>query len=452
MSGTEAQWKARPALAERRAEGAAARQHKPRTTLANLTTTGRDPMAILEEQDATRVQQMVPLRHERMSASPFAFYRATAAIMAADLANDADTGISVGSCGDAHVANFGFYASPQRTILFDVNDFDEAAWAPWEWDVKRLVTSIVIAGRATDRDRGVVRDAAYRAVRRYTLVIAEASETSPLERYWAHFDEHTSVDAIDKISRNVLKDAINAARKRTGESAVRKMTRPDADGRLRFIIEPPAMIAVPEPLQEVAEARMRAYMRSANVDIRLLLQHYTKSDTAFRAVGVGSVGTRCYVTVLQDGDGNTILLQTKEAQQSVLIKYGKAPQPDGALELLEEYGEGGRVVGMQRVLQAVSDPFLGHMSDDNGDYYVRQFRDMKGGIDMETLADEQFTRFGEACASTLAHAHGRTADAAQVAGYIGSSSVVADAVVAWADAYADLAYEDWKAFVARPRP
>jgi uncharacterized protein (DUF2252 family) len=449
MTGDEATRAARPSLAERLESGRAVRRRTPRRDLAQLTTTGRDPLAILDEQDASRVPQMLPLRHERMAASPFAFYRGTAAVMAADFARDPHTGISVGSCGDAHVANFGFYASPQRTLLFDLNDFDEAAWAPWEWDLKRLVTSIVIAGRATDRSADVVDSAAHRAVRTYTRAIARAASTSPLERYWAHFDAKASKGAIDKVSRRVLIKAVRAARKRTGDRAVRKMTETGPDGRLQLIVTPPAMFHLDAALEADAEERLRAYATTAGVDIQLLLLHYSMSDTAFRAVGVGSVGTRCYVTVMEDGDGNALLLQTKEAQQSVLIRYGGAKQPRRAVEHIERFGEGGRVVGMQRVLQAISDPFLGHASDANGDYYIRQFRDMKGGIDTATLQDDPFIRYGEACAVTLARAHGQTADAGRVAGYIGRGEAVAEAVVAWANAYADLSYEDWTQFVAR---
>ncbi len=448
MTDTESSRPALPSLAQRLAAGRAERDRVPRGDLAQLTTSGRDALGILEEQDATREERVLPLRAERMAASPFAFYRGTAAVMAADLARDARTGISVGSCGDAHIANFGFYASPQRTLLFDLNDFDEAAWAPWEWDVKRLVTSIVIAGRATGRTDQIVQTAARHAVDAYSKRIARAARTSPLQRYWTHFDAKASVHAISKSSQDVLLRAVRSARKRTGDHAVRRMTERGPDGRLRLIIRPPAMFHLDTALEADAEARLRAYARTANVDIQMLLLHYSASDTAFRAVGVGSVGTRCYLTVLEDGDGNALLLQTKEAQESVLIRYGRAAQPAAAVKHIERHGEGGRVVGMQRVLQAISDPFLGHSRDDDGEYYVRQFRDMKGGIDAETLDDEPFTRFGEACAITLARAHGQTADAGRVAGYIGKGRVVGDAIVAWANAYADVSYGDWQAFVA----
>lgn len=451
MTDTESARPAIPSLAQRLAAGKAERRRTPRHDLARLTTAGRDPLGILAEQESTRVQQVLPLRAERMAASPFAFYRGTAAIMAADLARDASTGISVGSCGDAHLANFGFSASPQRTLLFDLNDFDEAAWAPWEWDVKRLVTSIVVAGRATGRKDEVVETAARSAVDAYSRRLERAARKSPLERYWTHFDAKASVHAIEKSSRDVLLGAVRSARKRTGEQAVRRMTERGPDGRLRFIIRPPAMFHLDAALEAEAEARLRAYARTANVDIQMLLLHYSASDTAFRAVGVGSVGTRCYLTVLEDGDGHALLLQTKEAQESVLIRYGRAAQPAAALEHIERHGEGGRVVGMQRVLQAISDPFLGHSQDDHGAYYVRQFRDMKGGIDAEALADEPFRRFGEACAITLARAHGQTADAGRVVGYIGNGRIVADAIVAWANAYADVSYGDWKAFVAKKK-
>ena len=186
-----------PGTTDRRAFGRDARGRLPRRKLSALTTTGRDPLAVLASQNATRVPELVPLRAERMSASVFAFYRGAAAVMAADLARDASTGITVASCGDAHVANFGFYASPQRTLVFDLNDFDEAGWAPWEWDLKRLVTSVVLAGHETSRGDGVVREAAAAAVRTYARVLDRLVQRDPLTRYFEHFSPHALLDSYD---------------------------------------------------------------------------------------------------------------------------------------------------------------------------------------------------------------------------------------------------------------
>ncbi|MGB4778449.1 DUF2252 domain-containing protein [Microbacterium sp.] len=434
--------------AEQTAAGRDRRHAVPRRNLSQLTTTGRDPLGILEEQNQTRVAELVPLRTERMSASPFTFYRGTAALMAADLARDESSGIAVASCGDVHVANFGLYASPQRDLVFDLNDFDESAWAPWEWDLKRLVTSVVVAGRATGRDDDVVGEACLATVRTYARLMTVFVERSPLARYYEHFDAEGGLGVHDKAGRHVVRDAIRQARKRTGEQAARKLTQVDADGRRWFVEAPPAMTHTDAEIKRRAERDVLEYARTASVDIQLLLQHYSMSDTVRRAVGVGSVGTRCFVTVFQDGDENVLLLQTKQAGQSVLAQYGEHRQPQHLNDLIDSSGEGARVVALQRILQGVSDPFLGHFRNESGDYYVRQFRDMKGGIDIETLDDGPFSLYAQACAATLARAHSQSPNAAAVAGYVGRGEAVADALLEWSYAYADVSKADYEAFLA----
>lgn len=434
------------------AVGKALRSSRPRRGLAALIPGPRDPLGILDAQNASRVPELIPLRAERMAASAFAFYRGTAALMAADLAREVDaqtsTGIVVASCGDAHVSNFGFYGSPQRTLVFDLNDFDEAAWAPWEWDLKRLVTSIVIAGQATARDDTVVAAAARRAVVSYARALATFTAQAPVARYFLHFDAAGGLELPDRAGRRVVKKAIRHARRRTGEQAARKLTTPDAHGRLRFAEAPPAMTHLDADTAGRVERSIEAYIDSAQADIRLLLRHYVVSDTVRRAVGVGSVGTRCYVSALQDGDDNVLLLQTKEAGPSVLVAHGGCRQPDDVTALVERRGEGARVVALQRILQGVSDPFLGSFRGDSGDFYVRQFRDMKGGIEMETLDDGPFELYARACATTLARAHSQSPGSAMIAGYLGTGHQAADAVVEWAYAYADLSRADYARFLA----
>lgn len=441
-----------PSIAHQQAFGRAARQAVPRSSLSHLETSGRDPLGILRAQDAGRIPELVPIRAERMSASPFAFYRGTAALMAADLAAGPSSGIRVASCGDAHVANFGFYASPQRTLVFDLNDFDEAAWAPWEWDLKRLLASIVIAGQATSRDEAIVRDAALAAVRTYARSMAALVALSPLERYYQHFEVSGAATGLDMRSRRVVKGAIRDAQKRTGERAARKLTERGENGRLQFIDVPPTMTRVDPDFDAVVEFAIDSYELTTNVDIRLLLQHYTVSDTARRVVGVGSVGTRCFVTVLEDGAGNPLLLQTKEAGRSVLVEYGGQAQLPALAKAIEANGEGARVVAMQRILQGVSDPFLGYMRGPRADFYLRQFRDMKVGIDMDTLEDTPFLRYAQSCAATLARAHAQSPTAAAVAGYIGNGRLVGEALLEWSYAYADLSLADYEAFISQPAP
>ncbi|WP_431804710.1 DUF2252 domain-containing protein [Microbacterium sp. bgisy203] len=430
------------------AQGRDRRRATPRRSIANLVTTGRDPLSILDAQNASRVAELVPLRTERMSASPFTFYRGTAALMAADLAAGPSSGILVASCGDAHVSNFGFYASPQRTLVFDLNDFDEAAWAPWEWDVKRLVASIVIAAQASGRDGAVTRTAAEGAVHQYAHALRESRASSPVGRYYQHFDAAGGLGDGSSSARRVLRDAIADAEERTSERATRKLTTRGEDGLRRFVEQPPTMTHIDDAATREITGALEKYLLTTRSDIRLLLRHYVASDTVRRVVGVGSVGTRCYVSVLVDGDGHALLMQTKEAGRSVLIEYGGCAQPSEIDELIANEGEGGRVVALQRILQGVSDPFLGHFRGPAHDYYVRQFRDMKGGIDAEALDDASFVLYARACAAVLARAHAQSPTASLVAGYIGNARVITQALLDWAYAYAEVSRADYEAFLA----
>jgi len=432
----------------REAEGRDRRRDVPRSRLSRLGDGRRDPIGIIQAQNATRMPDLVPLRVERMAASPFAFYRGTAAIMAADLAAGPSTGILVPSCGDAHVANFGFYASPQRTLVFDLNDFDEGAWAPWEWDVKRLVTSIVISGQAVNRNQRVVEEAALSAVRTYAGHLAATTATSPTVRYYLHFDPKTVFGELDAETRRTMRKAMREAKHRTGERAARRLTERDEDGRLRFVDAPPTMTHVDEVVEENILEAIRRYTESVHVDIRLLMRHYVMTDIVRRVVGVGSVGTQCALVLLQDGDGNALLLQAKEAGRSVLIEHGGIKQPAEVTAYVEEHGEGGRVVALQRILQALSDPMLGHLRAVRGiDFYVRQFRDMKGGVDTELLEDVPFRHYADACSAVLARAHAQAVVAPAVVGYIGNGRVVGEAILEWAYAYAELSRRDYELFV-----
>jgi uncharacterized protein (DUF2252 family) len=432
---------------ELRERGRAQREVVKRSALSRVPKDGRDPMGVLEAQNQDRVPDLLPLRRERMSASVFTFYRGTAAIMASDLAKEPDSGIYVASCGDAHVSNFGFYGSSQRSLLFDLNDFDEAAWAPWEWDVKRLVTSVVVAGRATDRDPDVVADAARATVRAYLRALEADSELDPVSRFYLHFDAASAREGLDPQSQQVLDKAAERARRRTGDRAARRLTALDDQGRVRFVESPPAMTHADEQMIPAMQEAITNYLASAAVDVRLLMRQYRIVDAARRAVGVGSVGTRCYLFLLQDGDGHSMILQAKQAGRSVLEEYGHAPQPDELTEAIAINGEGARVVGLQHILQAQSDPFLGHLPGLVGDFYVRQFHDMKGGIEIDTLDDIPFGRYAAACAVLLARAHGQSGNSPEILGYAGKGKSVVRNLVEWAYAYADVAEKDYAEFL-----
>ncbi|GAB3596424.1 DUF2252 domain-containing protein [Microbacterium tumbae] len=441
-------WSRPASRAELLERGRLIRAQLPREELAILSVGERDPLGILAQQDAERVPELVPLRTERMSASPFAFYRGTAALMAADLADAPHSGILVASSGDAHVSNFGFYASASRDLMFDLNDFDEAAWAPWEWDLKRLVGSVVVGGQASGRDDAVIQNAIGAAVMGYVRGIRSVSELSPTARYFTHFDVASTRTLLDREARHAIRTSVKRARKRTGERAARRLTEVDPDGRRRIVRVPPTTVDVePEALESVHRL-IDEYRRTAGADIALLLEHYTLSDVARRVVGVGSVGTRCYLVLFQDGEDNTLLMQPKQASRSVLVEYGRMPQPKALQNLIEAEGEGARVVSMQRILQALSDPFLGHFRGPHGDYYARQFHDMKGGIDVEELDDGPFETYARACGATLARAHGQSETATIVAGYIGGGRTVTAALREWAYAYARISLSDHERFRA----
>lgn len=441
-----AEWTRPSSRAELLERGRLARRRTPRSSLATLSSGPRDPLGILASQNADREPDLVPLRYERMSASPFAFYRGSAALMAADLADAPHSGIFVASCGDAHVSNFGFYASPQRDLVFDLNDFDEAAWAPWEWDVKRLVASIVVGGQASGRADGVIESAVRATVASYLNGLRTGTLRSPTDRYFTHFDVESTSKLLDKASRKAIRGAVKRAQRRTGERAAQRLTEVGDGGRRRFVHRPPTMTPVDPEIDDRLHELISAYRRTTTADVALLFEHFQVSDIARRVVGVGSVGTRCYLVIFQDGEGNTLLMQSKQASQSVLVEYGHAQQPAPLLATIDVSGEGARVVALQRIMQALSDPFLGHVRSANDDYYVRQFHDMKGGIEVEELDDGPFGTYARACGATLARAHSQSATATTVAGYIGSGRTIADALLAWGYEYAGVSLRDYEAF------
>ncbi len=441
-------WNPLPSASQLAAAGRQLRKRVPRRALATLSSRPRDPLGILAAQNATRLPELIGLRTERMSADAFAFYRGTAALMAADLADDPHTGLHVASCGDAHVANFGFYASRMRTLMFDLNDFDESAWAPWEWDVKRLVASVVIGARHSGRSDQVTQRATSGAVLAYRHVLNEAVALSPTHRFFSHFDAEAGMTRLDGESRRVLQAAIRSAQKRTGERAVRRLTTRAADGRMRFVERPPTMTRLTAEESSRVHEYVDRWHDSAAPDVRLVVRHYDIADAARRVVGVGSVGTRCALVLLQDRNDHALILQSKEATTSVLEQYGRIAQPETLTRLIETGGQGARVVALQRILQAMSDPFLGYLRANQADLYVRQFHDMKGSIEVDQLEDRPFIEYAQACAATLARGHSQSPEAATIVGYLGSGHAVAEAITQWSHAYADLSAQDHRDFVA----
>ncbi|MFF1634546.1 DUF2252 domain-containing protein [Leifsonia sp. NPDC058248] len=444
-------------------QGRAARATVPRTSHARYQPDAhRDPLGVLERQNEKRLPDLVPLRMSRMLQDPFAFYRGTAAIQAADLAGGPNTGATVAICGDAHIGNFGLFASPERSMVFDLNDFDEATLGPWEWDVKRLVTSVVIAARARGAGTEEVREAASRAAAAYRNGLREALRVDVVERFFRAAvvnDGHQ----FGKASRVVVQAAMKAADKRTAKRLIARITETAEDGSVRVIESPPRLTHVGPAIERRVSEVIERYRTTVTSDISLLLAQHTITDAARRVVGVGSVGTQCYIVVLTGPAGEPLVLQVKEATDSVIHEFGHVPvgTVDGVDPVILAANPGYRVTAHQRILQAVSDPFLGYLTVAGIGFYVRQFRDKNVSFPIAAMPAEAFTEYVTACSTILARAHSRSPDGAFIAGYIGTGSAFADAVVDWSHAYADQSLLDFEAlqeavdagrFTVAPRP
>lgn len=440
-----------------RAEGRAARTRVPRGAHGEFRCPDRDPVAIFEQQNRTRLPELVPIRYERMTESPFAYYRGSAAAMAADLSTEAVTGPHVVASGDAHLANFGLYASPERRVLFDLNDFDEAYPAPWEWDVKRLAASVWLAGRHTGCTEQQCRDATLATVCSYRETIRFLSGLTATERFYFQVD----AEEIEQASRNpeAIRAVVQKARSRTSEQVLRKLTVTTADGVPRIVDQPPIVRHLDIGSLDAIERIVASYRATVRADAQLLLSQYRVVDFAMRIVGVGSVGTRCFLVLLLGPADEPLFLQVKEAGRSVLETHGGIRETPHRVEAdLIAHGQGARVVGAQRILQAHSDPLLGWITGVPGadgvrrDFYVRQFRDMKGSVQWERLRPAQSEQYGRLCGALLARAHSQSPDGAFVAGYLGRGTVFDEAVARWSAAYADRTEQDWKALCTSAAP
>ena len=442
--------------AERRERGKRARGPVPRRSHGRYEPAPDrpDPIELLREQDTNRIPDLVPLRYQRMLQTPFTFFRGGAAIMASDLASTPRTGFTVQACGDAHLSNFGVFASPERRLVFDVNDFDETLPAPWEWDVKRLAASVEIATRwrgfrEADRQAAVVA-----TVGEYRRAMLDFAGQGDLAVWYAHLvvDEagprlRASAPPAD---RRHAEKMLTRARTRDHLDAFTKLIR-DIDGQPRFISDPPLLVPI-EQLFSIASAQefeadvqraLANYHHSLTADRRHLLAGYRFAHLARKVVGIGSVGMSAWV-VLMIGrdDSDPLILQLKQAQASVLERYVGPSAYANA---------GQRVVVGQRMMQAASDIFLGWQRITfNGverDYYVRQLRDWKGSVDVEQMGPTGFIEYGRLCGWTLARAHARSGDRIAIAGYLGQSSTFDDAIVEFAARYAEQNEHDHQALL-----
>jgi uncharacterized protein (DUF2252 family) len=425
------------ARSERLATGKALRERVPRESHADWKAprNGRDPVAILEASNGGRLKDLVPIRYGRMVRSPFTFLRGSAALMAHDLATTPATGIKVQACGDCHLLNFGAFATPERNLVFDLNDFDETLPAPWEWDLKRLVTSFVIAGRDNRLSDDEGLDAVLACVRAYREHLRECSSLRPLEVWYQRLDAETLIKAApDAKGRKFRQQIADRARERVLDNLFPKITT-QVGGRHRIVDQPPILFHVDEPDfdQRVREAAAD-YRDSLPDERRVLLDRYRLEDIALKVVGIGSVGTRCFIGLLFSEDGHPLILQFKEAVRSVLEPFaGKSAYVN----------QGQRVVVGQRLMQSSSDIFLGWVRGRRGyDFYVRQLRDMKMSMPMEGLSATQLKLYAGICGWTLARAHAKSGDAATISGYLGKSDAFDRALGAFALAYADQTQKD----------
>ncbi len=448
-----------PSVEERRVAGVAARETCPIASLgAWKPRTASDPaIDLIEQQSVTRDPSLVPLHYERMGVSPFTFYRGSAVIMAADLATMPVTGLEVQCIGDAHVGNFGIFMSHTRHLVFDVNDFDETAPGPWEWDVMRLVASIEVCGRNRGFSKQDRQDAVRACAKQYRRTMARFAEMGELDVWHAHLDVERMLDEfeLDGKTGRTIRKVVEKAREKDSVRAADRLTVRD-DGRLRFDSRPPELVPLaelsaeqgydPAQLSHALRGLLSTYFESLPRDCRALLGRYRLQDAARKVVGVGSVGRRAWIALLTGRDENDpLVMQVKEAEESVVERYWR---PSG----FASHGE--RVVEGQRLVQSTSDFLLGWTSvptTDGGarDYYVRQLWNGKGSIDLTALGPESLENVARLCAWSLAHAHARTGDEIAIAAYLDDGRAFEDAMWDFARAYADQNEADYQAFIER---
>ncbi|HYB29616.1 MAG TPA: DUF2252 domain-containing protein [Solirubrobacteraceae bacterium] len=440
-------------VAERIARGKAARAEVPRSSHAifDPPPMRADPVELLERQAATRVPELVPIRYGRMLVSPFTFYRGAAMIMAHDLGPTPRSGLTVQCCGDAHLSNFGVFASPERRLVFDVNDFDETLPGPWEWDVKRLAVSMLIAARdngyrAKDEER-IVLD----TVARYRTAMAEFASMSDLDVWYSRLEIESLIEELAPQFKQKLvqrtEQALAKARTKDSMTAFSKLTE-SVNGEVRIVDQSPLIVPIEqlapgqerEEMFEALHQLLRGYRQTLEFDRRVLLEQFRLTDFARKVVGVGSVGTRAWIALLLGRDEDPLFLQMKEAEASVMEKI---------LGPSEFSNHGERVVTGQRLMQATSDIFLGWLHVRSGldekprDFYGRQLKDWKGSAEIEQMVPKGMATYGTLCGWTLARAHARSGDRIAIASYLGNGDRFDRAILEFSEAYAEQNERDY---------
>ncbi len=430
-------------VAKRLEAGKALRQRVPRAAHREWcpSKTRPNPIDLLHESNHGRIPELIPLRYGRMLQSPFTFLRGSAIIMATDLANTPTTGIRVQACGDCHLLNFGGFATPERNLIFDLNDFDETLPSPWEWDVKRLAVSVMIAGLDLSLPDQDCYEATQAAVQAYRLAMREYAQMRTLAIWYARLDANMLIEhAPDLQTQQYWMQMANKAFTRTMDQALEQLTEVK-DQQLRFIDNPPQIYHPPNQSSYLEEISVlfEQYRDTLQNDRQFLLDRYRLIDVAIKVVGVGSVGTHCGVALLMADDNDPLLLQYKEARSSVL-------EPHAGISSFTTNGQ--RIVSGQRLMQAASDIFLGWTSNQQGqDFYFRQLRDMKSSIKLKGMSASSLTDYAEICGSALARAHARTGDPAMIGGYLGSSDTFDKAVADFAVTYTYQVKQDYQTLI-----
>ena len=435
----------RPTRDALRGAGQAARSKLPPAALGSWRPAADrpDPVALLQEQAATRVPELIPVRYGRMSVSPFAFYRGAALPMAADLAPSPSTGIIVQLCGDAHLSNFGLFASPEREELFDINDFDETLRGPFEWDLRRLAASLVVAGRSRDFSAHDTRRAVHRAMRSYRERMAGYAPMRAIEVYYTSVAVAGILTFVDKRARPMIENAVRSASHHDSLHDLQKLTA-IVDGKRVIVDRPPVIVHRDDVTNPLVAAVLTGYRESLQEDRRVLLDRYEIVDCAMKVVGIGSVGLEAFAVLLDGGsDDDPLFLQVKEAQASVYERFlGPSNQPT----------HGARVVAGQRRLQAASDVLLGSAVGTRGrQLYIRQLQDQKASAVVEAMTVDDLAAWGELCGWALARGHARSGEPATIAGYLGEGADFDHAMGSFAETYADQTERDFATFSAAIR-
>jgi uncharacterized protein (DUF2252 family) len=431
---------------KRRNIGKGLRERTPRESHADSKPVASrpDPLDLLAASNVGRQEDFIPLRMGRMAASPFTFLRGAACVMAWDLSHTPISCVHVIMCGDAHINNFGLYGTPQRDVIFDLNDFDEATIGPWEWDLKRLVASVNVAARENGLNKKERADAVMRTVEGYRFNITRLQDMPVLDVWYLHAypDRKNPLIKMDAKSGAVIAKCVAKARQQTNATLLTKISERGVSGGWRLREDPPVLTHVDQATREKIIDGLNEYAESLPLERRYMLSRYHVADVAHRIVGVGSVGTRAYLALLfGNSDDDPLFLQIKEC-----VSPAHAPYVPPLPEMYREH-EGKRVVVGQRALQASSDIMLGVTRIDGRPYFVRQMKNMKASIPVEWLTGDSFDFYAWACGTLLARAHARTGDAAAIAGYCGGTPVLDKALATWAEAYGDQTERDHEQLV-----